>query len=151
MNRNMKDVLLYFSMKYDGHFEPMYSAINFKETFNQKEFSKLKRGIEYDYITVIDKKYPDFFKEQDSPPIVLYYQGNLELIDSDLPVKYGMIESGHRMVSAIKPCEKDGKLVFDYVVGCENEKELSKLIEHIKSKGLNFKNYSKSKNKELER
>mgnify|MGYP000727235921 FL=1 len=47
--------------------------------------------------------------------------------------------------------KKDGKLVFDYVVGSENEKELTKLIDHIKGKGLDLKNYDKTKKKELER
>ena len=62
-----------------------------------------------------------------------------------------MLESGHRMISVIAPYEKDGKLVFDYVVGSENEKELTKLIDHIKGKGLDLKNYDKTKKKELER
>ncbi|MDD3049053.1 MAG: hypothetical protein PHQ89_03645 [Bacilli bacterium] len=151
MNRNMKDVLLYFSMKYEGHFEPIYEALRVKEDFNQDEFIKLKKDVQYNYVTMIDDKYPDFLKLQNCPPFVIYYQGNLNLIDTDLPVKYEMLESGHRMISVIAPNEKDGKLVFDYVVGSENEKELTKLIDHIKGKGLDLKNYDKTKKKELER
>lgn len=147
----MRDVLLYFSMKYEGRFEPVYEALLVKEGFNQEEFIKYKKDMQYNYVTMIDDKYPDFLKLQNCPPFVIYYQGNLKLFDSDLPVKYEMLESGHRMVSIIAPYEKKGELMFDYVVGCENEKELTKLIEHINSKGLKFKNYSKHKNKELER
>ena len=151
MNRNMRDVLLYFSMKYDGKFEPVYEALRVREDFNQDEFIKLKKEVQYDYVTMIDDKYPDFLKLQNYPPFVMYYQGNLDLIDADLPVKYEILESGHRMISVVAPYEKSGKLMFDYVVGCENEKELTKLVEHIKGKGLELKNYNKTKKKELER
>lgn len=151
MNRNMKDVLLYFSMKYDGHFDPIYEALRTREDFNQDAFIKLKKDVQYDYVTIIDDKYPDFLKLQNSPPFVIYYQGNLNLIDADLSVKYEILESGHRMISAVAPYEKNGKLVFDYIVGCENERELAKLIDHIKGKGLDLKNYDKTKKKELER
>lgn len=151
MNQNMKDVLLYFSMKYEGSFNDEYNALVEKENFNIEEFIKLRKNIKHKYITLLDDKYPNFLKTSNCPPFVMYYQGNLELIDSDLSVKFEVLESGHRMISTVAPYEKNGKMVFDYIVGCENEKELEKLIDHIHSKGLELKDYSKHKKKDLER
>lgn len=151
MKTEMKDVLLYFSLKYDGSFKDEYNAIVKNEKFNIDEFIKLRKNIKHKYATLLDDKYPDFLRASKCPPFVLYYQGNLELIDSDLPVKFEVLESGHRMISTVAPYEKNGKMIFDYIVGCENEKELEKLINHIHSKGLELKDYSKHKKKDLER
>ena len=102
----MKDVFIVFFNEVEGHFEPIYEALRVKEDFNQDEFIKLKKDVQYNYVTMIDDKYPDFLKLQNCPPFVIYYQGNLNLIDTDLPVKYEMLESGHRMISVIAPYEK---------------------------------------------
>ncbi|WP_028044431.1 hypothetical protein [Candidatus Stoquefichus massiliensis] len=151
MKTEIKNLLLYFSLKYNGVFKDEYNALAEKEDFNVDEFIKLRKNIKHKYITLLDDKYPDFLKTSNCPPFVMYYQGNLELIDSDLPVKFEVLESGHRMISTVAPYEKNGKMMFDYVVGCENEKELEKLIDHIHSKGLELKDYSKHKKKDLER
>lgn len=145
----MEKILLYFSLKYNGDFYKVYDALKTKENIDINELIQLKRNLRYKYITMIDRNYPEYLKRENRPPIVLFYEGNLSLVDSGLPIKNEMLENGHRMISTVKPIEHNGKIIFDYVVACENQDDLKFLIDHIKSKGLTFKDYSK--HKELER
>ena len=50
------------------------------------------------FLTFLDEKYPDSLKAYDDAPIVLYYKGNIDLIDTEIfavvgtryPTKYGV-------------------------------------------------------------
>lgn len=95
--------------------------------------------------------YPEYFKSKNCPPIVLFYKGNLDLIDNDLPKEYSTHENGKRFISTVNPTEQNGKFVFDYVVGAESQEDLERMFEHLKSKGLPIKNYDKPKKKQMER
>lgn len=102
-------------------------------------------------MTLIDDKYPDYFKTVECPPIVLFYKGNLKLIDRDLPMEYSVLESGKRFISTVNPIKQNGKIVFDYIVATECQEDLDKMLEHIKDKGIPLKVYDKPKKKQMER
>lgn len=151
MSDGMKDVLLYFSMKYDGDFMKIFDAVKNKEVFDEKKFRELKKNMKHDFVTIIDDNYPNILKKVDAPPFVLYYEGNLNLVDNPLPNEYGHLENGYRMLSTVFPYIKNGEMRYDYLTACENHDELTKLLEHMKSKGLEFKDYSRKKIKVKER
>ena len=86
------------------------------------------------------------------PSIRLFYEGNLNLIkDRTSAIKYDVLESGGRLISTVNPVQKGNEIEFDYIVACEKQEDLKDMLEHIKSKGLNFKNYEKKKDKGIER
>lgn len=147
----MEDVLLYLAMKYEGDFKRMFVALKRKEQVDEQMLKQYKKQIRHKYVTLIDDKYPDYFKTVECPPIVLFYKGNLKLIDRDLPMKYSVLESGKRFISTVNPIEQNGKIVFDYIVAAECQGDLDKMLEHIKDKGIPLKDYDKPKKKQMER
>lgn len=147
----MDDLLLYFAMKYEGDFRKMYGALITKESIDNELLREYKKQVKHKYVTVMSHNYPEYFKSKNSPPIVLFYKGNLELIDKDLPKEYSTLENGKRFISTVIPIEQNGKFIFDYVIGAESQEDLEKMLEHLKSKGLPMKNYDKPKKKQMER
>ena len=152
MKEDMKKVLYYFALKYNGNFGEIYLSLATREKFNIDEFMRLKKDVQYHHVTILDDKYPNYLKSVECPPFVLFYEGDLNLIkDRSSAIKYDVLESGGRLISTVNPIQKCNGLEFDYIVACENQEDLKDMLEHIKSKGLNFKNYDKKKKKEIER
>lgn len=147
----MNDVLLYFAMKYEGDFKKMFAALKTKESVDRQKLKEYKKQVKYKYVTLVDDKYPDYFKTIECPPMVLFYKGNIKLIDKNLPMEYSTLENGKRFISTVYPVIQNGKNVFDYIVGAECQEDLNKLLEHIKGKGIPLKDYDKPKIKQMER
>ncbi len=77
----MEDILLYFSLKYKGDFKKIYQAIVDKEEINQKELDKSKQRMECKYTTIVSDDYPQTLKHIEKPPFVIYYYGDLNLVN----------------------------------------------------------------------
>jgi len=77
----MNDILLYFAVKYEGDFEKIYYAIMNKEKCDYDEVVKVKKEIKCKYTTVISNNYPKKLKHLNRPPFVIFYEGDLSLID----------------------------------------------------------------------
>jgi len=84
----MRRVLLYFAIKYKGDFKKIYQAILDKESVSQDKLDSVERLIKCKFITVIDKEYPRQLHDLTCPPFVLFYYGNLKLIDD---ISYNMV------------------------------------------------------------
>lgn len=75
----MEDVILYFTLKYNGNFKQIYNALRNHEIINHKIFNELKK-ISCEYITIMSDIYPDNFKKMNNPPFTLFYKGNINLL-----------------------------------------------------------------------
>ncbi len=76
----MSDLVLYFSIKYEGNFNKIYKALLNKEKFDKEAIIKMKEQLDCQYITIFDVEYPDELKEINCPPFVLFYKGNINLL-----------------------------------------------------------------------
>lgn len=76
----MEEILLYFSLKYEGDFDKIYQALECKEKIDETLKEKLFKSLKSKFTTIISKDYPDSLKEINCPPFVLYYYGNLQLV-----------------------------------------------------------------------
>lgn len=76
----MSDLVLYFSIKYEGNFNKIYKALLNKENFDKDVVIKMKEQLDCQYITIFDDEYPDELKEINCPPFVLFYKGNINLL-----------------------------------------------------------------------
>lgn len=76
----MREVLLYFALKYNGEFADILEALKRKEKVNQELKEELFSKLNCNYITVLDDNYPEELKEVAMPPFVLFYYGNIELL-----------------------------------------------------------------------
>ena len=69
----MEDIILYFSLKYEGDFMRIYNALVQKEQIDDELKKELKSKLKSKYITIFDDDYPESLKEINCPPFVLYY------------------------------------------------------------------------------
>ena len=83
----MEELLLYFSLKYDGNFNKIFDALKSKEAVDEKLRSELfetfYKSSSAKFTTLVSDNYPAKLKEISCPPFVLYYHGNLSLVDKN--------------------------------------------------------------------
>lgn len=78
----MDKVIVYLAIKYEGDWDAIYKAIQDKEDVNPKEIERVVNECPYNYITILDDRYPMNIKRIYKPPFVLFYKGKLELLHS---------------------------------------------------------------------
>lgn len=80
----MREILLYFSVKYNGNWDQIYRALKEKENINYSLYKQIiNRYKNKNYLTIIDNNYPKNLKKIAFPPFVVYYQGNLKLLKEE--------------------------------------------------------------------
>lgn len=77
----MEEILLYFSVKYEGNFQKILKALKQKEKVSPTELENTKKKINCQYTTIISSDYPLALKEIMSPPFVLFYYGDLSILN----------------------------------------------------------------------
>lgn len=77
----MEELVLYFSLKYNGEFEKIYQALKEKEKVDPVLKNELFKKLKCNYVTIFSSNYPEALKQIKSPPFVLYYYGNLDLVE----------------------------------------------------------------------
>jgi DNA processing protein len=80
---NGRDTLAYLSIKYHGDWDKMVSAIKSHEDCEVAGAEELVHSIPSSFVTLVDRQYPESFKHAYKPPLVLYYYGNLSLLDEE--------------------------------------------------------------------
>ena len=80
---NTKEVLFYFSMKYQGEWESIYHAIMTKEKVEEDVLRQYQKECQCKYFTILDEEFPVEWKRIHRPPFVIYYQGNLDLLKEE--------------------------------------------------------------------
>ena len=126
----MEKILLYFSVKYHGDWDKIYEAIHNKETIDIVLLKKLEKKYEGKYISILDDKYPEGLRHISRAPFILYYEGNLDLLNtkkgiwplSALPLKPEEIEDSYKKFK-----KNDLTIVNGYSSTYERQ-----LVEHYK-------------------
>ena len=77
----MEEILLYFSLKYQGDFDKIFKALEQKEKVDLNLKEQLFKTLKSRYTTLISDDYPESLKQINCPPFVLYYHGNLQLVN----------------------------------------------------------------------
>ncbi len=86
----MEDIVLYFSLKYNGDFKRIYEALSQKEKIDLEEQQRLKSSLKSRYTTLFSDDYPERLKNIQNPPFVLYYYGNIHLCNDSCIAVVGM-------------------------------------------------------------
>ena len=107
----MEEVILYFALKYAGDFDKIYQALERKEKVDSdlKEF--LFKEMKSKYTTRISDDYPASLKEINCPPFVLFYYGDLNLVNTKCIGVVGMRQPSDYGVETTKTMV--GKLVLE--------------------------------------
>lgn len=79
-----RETLLYLSLKYQGDVLKMIDAIHTREDFDNDEAEAEIAKIHCPYVTVLDPEYPQALIETHCYPLVLFYRGNLSLVNDHM-------------------------------------------------------------------
>lgn len=104
----MKELLLYLSLKYNGDFDKIYSALQLREKVDGDLKNKLFNDFysrDCSYTTLVSEDYPDKLKQISCPPFVVFYRGDLSLAD----------RKSVAVVGSLKPSEYGRKCTELYV------------------------------------
>ena len=77
----IRKILLYFALKYQGDYYKIYEAISKKENVEKEKLVNIEKQIKANYLTIIDNNYPACFKNIPNPPFVIFYYGDINLIN----------------------------------------------------------------------
>ena len=107
----MEELVLYFSLKYNGDFQKIYNALMNKERVNERLKVELIKQMKCQYITIFSDEYPELLKQINCPPFVLYYYGDLSLLKTKTIGVVGMrqmsdfvkdlVQNGYTIVSGM--------------------------------------------------
>ena len=81
-----KEIMLYLAVKYKGNYDEMYNAIRSKLPLKEEDVERVSESIGCKYVTILDQEYPQQLRTAIRPPFVLFYKGNLELINGSIPL-----------------------------------------------------------------
>ena len=139
MSRSLEETLVAFSEKYEGNFEKILKAVVYKERLTDKEIDKLNDKVDEKYVTVMSEDYPEVLKGIDCPPIVMFYEGNMDLLNKEVYELASPLDKSKRVFFKLD-ITNDG---MDYFIGCENSHDLVGLVDFFidQHPEMNFKNY----------
>lgn len=77
----LEEILLFFALKYDGDFQSILKALQRKEKVTNQQREEAVSKVQSKYTTILCDDYPEALKQISCPPFVLFYHGNLSLLD----------------------------------------------------------------------
>lgn len=79
--RDRRDILIYFSLKYNGDWNNIYKALRRREEVDWSIYESFPEELRKKCITIFDEGiYPERLSKIYHPPFVLYYRGDISLI-----------------------------------------------------------------------
>ena len=75
-----REIIIYLAIKYAGDWNAIYQAIKQKELVDETQVTETLKSIKSEVVTIIDATYPESLKKIYKPPFVLFYYGDLNLI-----------------------------------------------------------------------
>lgn len=76
-----KQILLYMNKIYNGNWDKIFQAIKDKQETDDKAVENIEKEIQHPFVTVLDKDYPALLKSGYKPPVCLFYEGDLALLN----------------------------------------------------------------------
>ncbi|RGX62714.1 hypothetical protein [Thomasclavelia ramosa] len=139
MSRSLEETLVAFAEKYQGDFKEIFRAVAYKERLTDNEIDKLNENVDEKYVTVMSEDYPEVLKGIDCPPIVMFYEGNMDLLNKEVYELASPLDKSKRVFFKLD-ITNDG---MDYFIGCENSHDLVGLVDFFidQHPEMNFKNY----------
>ena len=159
----MNLILTYFSIKYKGDFIKIYNALKNKEIVDPADIDKLEEQIESGNLkvfTILDEEYPESLKIIGNPPFVLFYKGNLSLLNKSALCLTGDNQdqkSIEYVEQAIQETAKNNVLITNYIAGSLDENIVKKHYDQkqniifVSPNGLEDPYFSKEFNLDIEK
>lgn len=86
-----RHLLVYLAVEHKGNWNDILTAIALKEPVKFEDVEMVAKAFkEDDYITMVDKNYPDELKTLERPPFVLFRNGNEATEEPPLTIEEAM-------------------------------------------------------------
>ncbi|MCD7893068.1 MAG: hypothetical protein LUG60_05125 [Erysipelotrichaceae bacterium] len=141
----INDTLMCLAMKYNGNFDDILDAVKSHEDIDYDAMASYKKELRYKYTTMIKNDYPEFLKDTDGPPIVLFYEGDATLMNKDDTMIYSVNSNKHRFIVSVKSATFKNEEVLDYCAACENQNDLDEILSYLKRREPGLKDYGQIK------
>ena len=82
MDYDMRSILVYFSYKYEGDVNLIFKALKNREPIDDDLYCKVV-DMDLKAITILDYDYPECFKTIFQPPVVIFYKGDVSLLNEN--------------------------------------------------------------------
>ena len=105
----IRDILIYFAIKYRGDWNKIYQAIKNKERVDEEEIKHNLELLKCQTLTIIDKEYPLNLKNCFHPPFVIFYYGDISLLNMDIVSIVGSRECNDYAIESTKKIISDLK------------------------------------------
>lgn len=90
MNISARILLIALALKYDGDWHKIYQGIQQKEDISEEEAAAAASS---QAITILDEAYPECLKQSYQPPFVLFYKGDVGLLQKDYSKRLAVVGS----------------------------------------------------------
>ena len=111
-----RENLLYLALKYKGEWNAIYSDVSGHVEIDEKEAKALISKVNCNYITILDEEYPESLRDSYKPPFVLFYYGNISLLN-DKNNKIAVVGARHPSKYGIEMTkELVGGIAKDFIV-----------------------------------
>lgn len=79
----MEDILVYLSIIHNGDWNKIYQDIVEKKAIDKEDVEETLKSVTYPYITLLNSNYPECLKYIFKPPFVLFYKGDINLLNNN--------------------------------------------------------------------
>ena len=76
------EILVALAIKHEGNWDAIYADFKNRNMKELETYLKIAKKYNYQYITFFSDKYPDIIKQCCKPPFVLFYRGNIDLLQN---------------------------------------------------------------------
>ena len=109
LSKMNEELLLYLSLKYNGDNTKITEAINRQETIDFEQQKILLCDFNSNYVTILSDEYPEKIKLGENPPYVLFYKGDINLINEQSIALIGTHSLKENEIDTLK------KYVLDFI------------------------------------
>lgn len=74
MPLDAREILLYLTLKYENNWDKIYEILKSKSDIDMDEAERVVDEYCGEFVTILDKEYPDLLKHTYKPPFVLLIQ-----------------------------------------------------------------------------
>ncbi len=111
-----RNLLIYLAIIYDGDYDKIVEAASKKLDPDFQEVNRLVSALKCNVLTMLDPDYPRYLKKYPRAPLVLFYYGDISLIDDEHfkynlgivgtrhPTEYGLFHTQRIVYEVSKDC-----------------------------------------------
>lgn len=141
-NKEMNEVLVYLSKKYHSCNNDIFKALKAKEEAPEDKVKVANASVHSNVVTIADEEYPDYLKDIDNPPIVLYTAGDIAMLNDDHEIGAYISDAGVRVFTRIEPLyDSAGNVSINYCFASEDEALLDRIVNDCKKRQMPLRDY----------